>query len=235
MKLLYALVARDRTVLAEFTDQSGNFPTVTRLLLGKINMLEEGRVSYLYDQYMFHYNVVDGIIYLCMTSADEGSDQVRLPYAFLDDIKTQFLGTYGDRAKTAIAFEMNGGFAPVLETRMQYYNDAGEEGLNAGLAGVQKVSDKLEKVKGVMVQNIEHILERGEKLELLVDKTDQLQSQAFQFQKTSQQLQRAMWLKKVKIYAVVAFVVILLAYVLSVVICGFTYEKCGNHPDKKHH
>ena len=71
MKLLYALVARDRTVLAEFTDQSGNFPTVTRLLLGKINMLEEGRVSYLYDQYMFHYNVVDGIIYLCMTSADE--------------------------------------------------------------------------------------------------------------------------------------------------------------------
>ena len=52
----------------------------------------------------------------------------------------------------------------MLETRMQYYNDAGEEGLNAGLAGVQKVSDKLEKVKGVMVQNIEHILERGEKV-----------------------------------------------------------------------
>ena len=67
----------------------------------------------------------------------------------------------------------------------------------------------------------------------MVDKTDQLQSQAFQFQKTSQQLQRAMWLKKVKIYAAVTFVVILLAYVLSVVICGFTYEKCGNSHHKK--
>ena len=36
---------------------------------------------------------------------------------------------------------------------------------------------KLDTVKGVMVQNIEMILERGEKLELLVDKTDQLQTQ----------------------------------------------------------
>ncbi len=42
------------------------------------------------------------------------------------------------------------------------------------------------------------VLERGEKLELLVDKTDQLQTQAFQFQRTSRKLKDAMWWKKVR-------------------------------------
>jgi hypothetical protein len=35
MTILYALVARKKTVLAEYTSSSGNFPTVTRVLLGK--------------------------------------------------------------------------------------------------------------------------------------------------------------------------------------------------------
>eukprot|EP00622_Pseudochattonella_farcimen_P006294 FR742081.1.p1 GENE.FR742081.1~~FR742081.1.p1 ORF type:complete len:266 (+),score=30.50 FR742081.1:98-895(+) len=159
MPLLYSLVSRGRTVLAEHTDSSGNFPTVTRLLLGKIDDQKPGRVSYLYDQYMFHYHVENSIIYLCMTSADEGSQgQVRMPYAFLEDIKGLFLGQYGESAQTAIAFQMNGSFAPVLETRMRHYNeDFGQEN-----AGIQKVNDKLEKVKGVMVQNIEAVLERRE-------------------------------------------------------------------------
>jgi hypothetical protein len=38
-------------------DQAGNFPTVTRMLLSKIDITQPGRVSYVYDQYMFHYLV----------------------------------------------------------------------------------------------------------------------------------------------------------------------------------
>ena len=35
MTILYALVARQNVVLAEYTFTSGNFPTITRVLLGK--------------------------------------------------------------------------------------------------------------------------------------------------------------------------------------------------------
>ena len=47
---LYALVSRGRDVLAEFTAASGNFPTVTRIILGKIPSDTDGRMSYVYDQ-----------------------------------------------------------------------------------------------------------------------------------------------------------------------------------------
>ena len=57
---------------------------------------------------------------------------------------------------------------------------------------------KLDDVKNVMVQNIEMVLERGEKLELLVDKSEQLQLDSFRFQKSSKKLRQAMFWKKVR-------------------------------------
>lgn len=86
---------------------------------------------------------------------------------------------------------------------------------------------KLDDVKNVMVQNIEMVLERGEKLELLVDKSEQLQLDSFRFQKSSKKLRQAMFWKKVKIYLLVFFVVALLIYILLAVICGPTFKNCG--------
>ena len=71
MTILYSLVARRKTVLSEFTFTSGNFPTITRLLLAKSDCGRDGKVSYVYDQYVFHYLCDDGILYLCMCDDDQ--------------------------------------------------------------------------------------------------------------------------------------------------------------------
>lgn len=231
MKLLYSLVAREKTVLAEFTEQSGNFPTVTRVLLNKIDSATNGRVSYRYDEFMFHWLIDDGLTFLCMTNADEAdSGRVRLPYAFLQEVKNQFLGTYGEQARTAIAFEMNKHFSLILEDRMKYYNETGGAAQAAfapqGSDKVTAVQDRLDQVKDVMVQNIDHILERGEKLELLVDKTDQLQTQAFEFQSTSRKLRQKMFWRKVKMYIAFGVCGVVAAWLVSAFVCGFAYEKC---------
>ena len=82
-----------------------------------------------------------------------------------------------------------------------------------------------------MVQNIEMVLERGEKLELLVDKSEQLQLDSFRFQKSSKKLRQAMFWKKVKIYMLITFVVLVVLYVFLALICGAAFEKCGNKDD----
>lgn len=69
------------------------------MLLGKIDDSKNGRVSYVYDSYMFHYVVENGLVFLCMTDAEAGAaDRVRLPYAFIDDIKDEFMRLYESRA-----------------------------------------------------------------------------------------------------------------------------------------
>ncbi|PHT80002.1 hypothetical protein T459_18054 [Capsicum annuum] len=54
-------------------------------------------------------------------------------------------------------------------------------------------------IRTIMVDNIEKILERGDRIELLVDKTGTMQDNAFHFRKQSKRLRRALWMKNAKL------------------------------------
>mgnify|MGYP002828225425 CR=1 FL=1 len=215
MTILYALVARQNVVLAEYTFTSGNFPTITRVLLGKIPP-EDGKMSYVYDQYVFHYIVEKRLTFLCM--ADE-SFKRRVPFAFLDDVKERWFATYGERGATAIAFAMNEDFGRTLKKQVEFYNGPEAD----QFATVHK---KLDDVKSVMVQNIEMVLERGEKLELLVDKTDRLNATAFTFERSSRRLKEQMFWKKVKLYLTFLSLAGFVVFILVWIACGVSFDKC---------
>lgn len=59
----------------------------------------------------------------------------------------------------------------------------------------------LAQVKDIMVQNVEQILNRGERIELLVDKTDNMASQATAFRRGARTVRRQMWWKNTRILA----------------------------------
>jgi len=48
-------------------------------------------------------------------------------------------------------------------------------------------------VKRGMVENIDRVLDRGEKIDLLVDKAATLHSDAFRFKRTTRQVRRTFW------------------------------------------
>ena len=87
---------------------------LNRVLLGKIDCEKEGKMTYVYDQHVFHYIVEDGIVYMCMCD-DNQEGKRRIPYAYLDDVKERFKSEYGGAAMTAIAFAMNDEGHPLYE------------------------------------------------------------------------------------------------------------------------
>merc|ERR1711862_764949 len=146
------------TVLAEYTSQSatGNFPTVTRVLLSKIPA-QDGQMTYVYDNHVFHYIVENGICYLCMS--DE-LNKHRIPYAFLQDIKELFKSKYGNNDPlSAIAFSYNEEFSMIIKEKLDFYNS---EDADKSIDNIGLVKSQIDDVKNVMVENIEKILERGE-------------------------------------------------------------------------
>ena len=223
-QIIYALVARGRNVLAEQTESSGNFTTVTRMLLQKIPDDVDAIASYEYDSYVFHYLVRDGVTHLCMTEAGAGK---RLPFDFLEEVAARFRGAFSDDARrSAIAFELNGEFAPVLRELMGAFATRG-----SGADKIGAVQHKIEENKSVMRENIDKILERGEKIELLVQKTDELGHQAFRFEKEARTLKRAMVWKRVRLYALATFVALALVLIVVAAVCASThnFKKCfGN-------
>lgn len=75
---------------------------------------------------------------------------------------------------------------------MQYYNQ------NPDADSIGRIKGDLEDVKGNMIENIEKVLDRGEKIDILLDKSDVLKDDAVTFMRKSVALKRSMWWKNVK-------------------------------------
>lgn len=56
-----------------------------------------------------------------------------------------------------------------------------------------RAQSELSHVKDIMVQNVEQILNRGERIELLVDKTDAMVGQSTAFRRGARSVRRQMW------------------------------------------
>jgi vesicle-associated membrane protein 7 len=171
---------------------------------------KDAKCTYVYDRYLFHYIKEDGIIYLCM--GDEGFGR-RIPFAFLQAIMKDF-EQYSGGASNAIAYSMNRDFAPVLKRQMEYYAKGG-----AGGDKLAKIKGEVEQVKGIMVENIERVLERGEQIDLLVDKSENLDVNARLFKKSSTKLRSQMWWENQRwLMAIVAVIVAVIVIIIIAVV-----------------
>jgi vesicle-associated membrane protein 7 len=178
-------------------------------------------MTYQYDNYVFHYMVEGSLCYLSMS--DENKH--RIPYAFLSDIQNHFVAKYGMEAPLlANAFSYNEEFSKTIQERMDFYNSDAAE---ATVDNIGAVKNQIDDVKETMIQNISNILERGERLELLVEKTDNLNQQAFRFEVSSHRLRRTMYWRKMRCYIGIGAAVVFLIIVASASMCGgLDYHHC---------
>jgi vesicle-associated membrane protein 7 len=125
-KIIYTLISRDVTVLAEFADATGNFTQISRDVINRIDAYTSRKmrcaynVLYSYSSYAyndtihFHIMVEAGLIFLCMADA---SFVKRRAYAFLIDIRNLFIQKFGSSWQSAIAYAMNAQFSRILADR----------------------------------------------------------------------------------------------------------------------
>ncbi|EFJ08162.1 hypothetical protein SELMODRAFT_235084 [Selaginella moellendorffii] len=213
--LIYSFVSRGNVVLAEFTAFSGNFSTIAVQCLQKLPA-NNNRFTYTCDRHTFNYLIEEGFTYMVVADEDYGR---QVPFAFLERVKEDFRRRYvGGRAETAVAHSLDREFGPKLKEHMEYCADHPEE-----MNKIARIKQQVSEVKGIMMDNIEKVLERGEKIELLVDKTENLRFQADNFQRQGRQLRRKMWLQNMKMKLIVLAIVLFVIVVIWLAIChGFS-------------
>ena len=135
-----------------------------------------------------------GLTYLVVARSDLGR---RIPFGYLFEIKKRFLAAYDPHSTDFASLPAYGAasFNHELKSLMVEYGTTGEGRADA----ISRVQGEIENVRGVMTENIERVLERGERIELLVDKTDRLGGSAHEFRIRSRGLRRRMWWKNVKV------------------------------------
>ncbi|EQC38674.1 hypothetical protein SDRG_04370 [Saprolegnia diclina VS20] len=221
MPVIYALVARAQNVLAECTEGTGNFITYSRAILRDVDDHKyppETRNSVAVDGHVFYYYLSDSLIYVCM--CDERF-QSSVAYALLTEIKHEFLSNYGNKGKTANAYAMKG-FETHLKGLMTKYDNVKID------TKLTQVRDQVKHVKNQMLDNLHQIMARGDKLEVLVSKTEKLQQDTLAYEGEIKALHRLFWLKNLKATLTLVFLVAILMWLVSSWICGFDFSKCSS-------
>ncbi|CAN7006686.1 unnamed protein product [Brassica rapa subsp. trilocularis] len=220
--LIYSFVARGTVILAEYTEFKGNFTSVAAQCLQKLPS-SNNKFTYNCDGHTFNYLVVNGFsetMFVCVAYCVVAVESVgrQIPMAFLERVKEDFNKRYGGgKATTAKPNSLNKEFGSKLKEHMQYCVDHPEE-----INKLAKVKAQVTEVKGVMMENIEKVLDRGEKIELLVDKTEDLRSQAQDFRTQGTKIRRKMWFENMKIKLIVAGIIIALILIIILSVChGF--------------
>ncbi|XP_005187300.1 vesicle-associated membrane protein 7 [Musca domestica] len=210
MPILYSVISRGTTVLAKYAECVGNFAEVTDQIISKIT-LDNHKLTYSHGDYLIHYVCENKLIYMCITDSEFERSRA---FLFLADIKQKFIHTYGLQVATAIAYAMNTEFSRVLAQQMTFFSQSVE------IDAISRVHGQIDELKDIVVKNIDNLRDRGEKLELLVNKTENLSNNSVAFRKASRNLARQMFWKNIRLYVVVGLIIIFVIYVIVSMACG---------------
>ena len=141
------------------------------------------------------------------------------------EIKKQFLARYDPSHTDFASLPAYGAadFNAQLKKLMVGYGTT-EGGKQDAITNTQQ---EIENVRGIMTENIERVLERGERIDLLVDKTDRLGGSAADFRVRSRGLRRQMWWKNARLMVLLVVVIVFLLYLFIGFGCGLpAWGKC---------
>ncbi|XP_061367168.1 vesicle-associated membrane protein 722-like [Gastrolobium bilobum] len=215
--LIYSFVARGTVILAEHTDFAGNFVDIALQCLQRLPA-SNTKFTYNTDGHTFNYLAHDGFTYCVVVVESVGR---HIAMAFLERIKEDFTNRYGGgKAATAAAKSLNKEFGPKLKEHMQYCVDHPEE-----VSQLAKVKAQVSEVQEVMRANIDQVLNRQVKIDVLVDQTENLRIQADDFRGQGNQIRRKMWFQNMKIKLIILAIIIV--FILIVVLSACHGFNCG--------
>ena len=225
-------IAYRNTILTEHTaSASSQTSSLASLILPKLDHKTPQKLTYAHNQNFIHY-IADapsdhpsadpsagGLTYLVVASSSFGR---RIPFGYLVEIKKQFLDRYNPQDTDFASLPPYGAaaFNSQLKTLMVNYGTT-QAGKDDAIGNAQR---EIENVREIMTENIERVLERGERIDLLVDKTDRLGVGAHDFRVRSRGLKRRMWWKNVKLMVLLGVVVVFLLYLFIGFGCGLPGE-----------
>lgn len=122
-------------------------------------------------RYYFHYINDNGVTYMGMCNNKYPREAA---FKFLEDVMAEFKKKYSPRQiQDAISFSFNDEFKVVLKDRMNYYNKHLDSRDN-----ISTLRQGLVSYKDNVLQANELLMERGEKMNLIVRKADSLKSES---------------------------------------------------------
>ena len=172
--------------------------------------------------YYFHMYHNEDIITLCI-SDDTDIRYHTVNFSFLDDLDTDFTKSYSAYKITkAKAYEFDKKFKSQISKLLHFYNENGSKMIRQGKVNeyIQKVDD----VKDILGRNITMVMDRGESLDDLVKKSDDMLADTQVFHKRTSQLKKKMEREYYSYYWMAGLFIVLVLYLSVGSLCGYGFQ-----------
>eukprot|EP01130_Rhizamoeba_saxonica_P002904 TRINITY_DN1280_c0_g1_i4.p1 TRINITY_DN1280_c0_g1~~TRINITY_DN1280_c0_g1_i4.p1 ORF type:complete len:339 (+),score=31.44 TRINITY_DN1280_c0_g1_i4:30-1046(+) len=227
MNMEYAVVAGPNGILSEYSTDSTimqqHYALTQQIILKLIDRSSSlpntnGKSSFTSEFGFTFHCYVSGYMsfYVVSTDApigDHDSPGNAIAFAFLDDIRLAWISKYKTKGNTAIQYGMPE-FQRILASKMDFYSGAKES-----MDKMRQVRAQIELVRVQLLDNVKTIIERGEGIDRLITKTEELQSSSLIFQSKTIKLERQSKCKNLKLMIVVIGLVFISFYAMAAVVC----------------
>ncbi|EEY58324.1 uncharacterized protein PITG_00979 [Phytophthora infestans T30-4] len=229
IKFLAIARATDKVIVASYMHPSGGKPArggeaematfremlskVIRAPTWKTQVTPNGRHSLECDPNKFHFTMNnDELVFAAITAKDY---PIRLAFQMISAVQTDVVPKFGSKALTCRENGLDKDCAKALAGIATGYDD------RTKVDKLSEVMNQVDGVKTVMHNNIQVVLSNTEKMEVVEQKTNDLNEQAKVFRNTGRKLRRQMWWKNVKLTILLGVCAVLVLLILLAVLGVF--------------
>eukprot|EP00922_Rhytidocystis_sp_ex-Travisia-forbesii_P052376 GHVS01077692.1.p1 GENE.GHVS01077692.1~~GHVS01077692.1.p1 ORF type:complete len:242 (+),score=30.90 GHVS01077692.1:433-1158(+) len=197
----YVMVSRGGVCLGEYSrsgvpaEEEERLSGLCRDVLSQLSKRPVSRRdTYILHQTLFSYIIQNGVTFMCASKVDAPAEAT---WSFLSGLCRRYRELAFSEGS---CYGVDGGSRRTADVVQLIHDLMQEEASGGGVQKIEKVEKELEGVAQIMKLNIGKVIERGEQIECLVDKTQDLQDGALSFRHASRQLRRQQWWRATKNY-----------------------------------
>uniref|UniRef100_K3WAB1 V-SNARE coiled-coil homology domain-containing protein n=1 Tax=Globisporangium ultimum (strain ATCC 200006 / CBS 805.95 / DAOM BR144) TaxID=431595 RepID=K3WAB1_GLOUD len=224
IKFIAIARATDKAIVACYIHSSAKKPqvdmnelTVYKEMLSKViraptwksQVTPNGRHSLECDPNKFHFTMDnDELVFAAITAKDY---PIRLAFQMIAAVQQEIVPKFGSKALTCRENGLDKDCMKALSSIATTYDD------RTKVDKLSEVMNQVDSVKSVMHNNIQVVLSNTEKMEVVEQKTNDLNEQAKVFRNTGRKLRKEMWWKNMRLtLAIGACCVLVILVILAV-------------------
>jgi len=217
-KMIYILIAKDKTPLCGYSEHTGDFIQTCENMLGKVKKDSSASINLGTGFTIFYINEND-ITYLIMANSLFPKSTI---IGCIESIKKEFQSAFiGRDFDGELEYGLDDDFKEKLKMKYEYYNE-----------NTEVSSETIESLKTEMMKMKEEVLEasgllnqRNEELNRMTVKAQSLALDSESHKKTATQVKKTENKKKIYLYLGLVIIGLLIIYFITCMVCGsFTFD-----------
>ena len=131
-----------------------------------------------------------------------------IAFSFIADIKKKFLLTYdNNKIKNSFSYQLKDFSNEIKKMMISFSKNP--------ISKIKVLQNNVSKTQNILLENVQHLMERDTKLDLIAQKSNRLTETSDSFMKNIQEIKKKQKMKKYKLYGIIGafiFVVIIFIY-----------------------